>query len=100
MEWEEDADNVYTIRDTRTLRCVGYAAASAVAVGLGMLDSLQARMPIHRGDLTPAQYAQNVNDAIAFRVADMIGEYGRTLLLACCAFKQSGEIVSVENIIA
>ena len=67
MEWEEDADNVYTIRDTRTLRCVGYAAASAVAVGLGMLVSLQARMPIHRGDLTPAQYAQNVNDAIAFR---------------------------------
>ncbi|WP_186565079.1 MerR family transcriptional regulator [Lawsonibacter celer] len=67
MEWEQDADNVYTIRDTRALRCVGYAAASAVAVGLGMLVSLQARMPIHRGNLTPAQYAQNVNDAIAFR---------------------------------
>ena len=30
----------------------------------------------------------------------MIGKYGRPLLLACCAFKQSGEIVSVENIIA
>ena len=58
--WEEDTS--YTIRDTRVRRCWGFVAARAALIGLSAFLALQSMLPIHRGPLTPEQYAANVND--------------------------------------
>lgn len=58
--WEEDTS--YTIRDTRARRCWGFVAARAALIGLSVFLALQSMLPIHRGPLTPEQYAANVND--------------------------------------
>lgn len=58
--WEEDTS--YTIRDTRVRRCWGFVAARAALIGLSVFLALQSMLPIHRGPLTPEQYAANVND--------------------------------------
>ncbi len=58
--WEEDTS--YTIRDTRVWRCWGFVAARAALIGLSVFLALQSMLPIHRGPLTPEQYAANVND--------------------------------------
>ena len=58
--WEEDTS--YTIRDTRVRRCWGFVAARAALIGLSVFLAFQSMLPIHRGPLTPEQYAANVND--------------------------------------
>ena len=58
--WEEDTS--YTIRDTRVRRCWGFVAARAALIGLSVFLALQSMLPIHRGLLTPEEYAANVND--------------------------------------
>ena len=59
-EWEEDTS--YTIRDTGVRRCWGFVAARAALIGLSVFLAFQSMLPIHRGPLTPEQYAANVND--------------------------------------
>ncbi len=58
--WEEGTS--YTIRDTRVRRCWGFVAARAALIGLSVFLALQSLLPIHRGPLTPEEYAANVND--------------------------------------
>lgn len=60
-DWEEDTS--YTMKDESGLRIGGFAAARAALFGLSLLLALQATlMPLHRGPLTPEEYAANVND--------------------------------------
>ena len=59
-EWEEDTS--YTIRDTRVRRCWGFVAARAALLGLSVFFVFQSILPLHRGALTPEEYAANVND--------------------------------------
>lgn len=68
MDWEwEDGEEAYTIRDTKLWRIAALAGGYAAVFGLTMLLTLQAYMPIHRGPLTPAQYADNINDMVKFQ---------------------------------
>ncbi len=69
MEWEADAS--YQIRDASALRCLGYVAARGAMAAAAVLIVAQAFLPIHRGPLTPEQYAANVNDMIGFLGVDM-----------------------------
>ena len=51
------------MKDESGLRIGGFAAARAALFGLSLLLALQATlMPLHRGPLTPEEYAANVND--------------------------------------
>lgn len=61
LPWDEEIS--YTIKDTKAFRGVLCAVAYALSFALIFLISLQAELPVHRGNITPAQYAQNVNDA-------------------------------------
>lgn len=69
LPWDFEERLSYTIRDTRVWRAAGYVAARGALVGAAVLLALQALMPIHRGPITPAEYAANVNDAI--RIYDL-----------------------------
>ena len=60
MEWEEGL--TYTIRDTRKRRGAACAAGCAALFLLEVFLSMQSLMPVHRGSLTPEEYADNVND--------------------------------------
>ena len=74
MDWEwENGEEAYTIRDTRVWRCAAFVAADAAVMGLAALLALQAYMPIHPGPLTPAQYAENINDIVNFQHLSLNG---------------------------
>lgn len=60
LPWEEDCS--YTIRDVKGLRTAGFLGAVAAVLLLGAVVSLQAEMPRNRGELTAAEFAENVND--------------------------------------
>ena len=59
-EWEEGT--AYTIRDTRARRGLAFVGAHVVIFLLTLLLELQSLLPLHRAPLTPAEYAENVND--------------------------------------
>ena len=63
MLWDEGLD--YRIRDTRGWRIAACIGANLLFVVLVVLIVFEAQLPPHRGNITPAQYAQNVNDARA-----------------------------------
>lgn len=68
LSWE--AETVYRIQDDRAVRCLGYVAAEAAVFALLLVLTAQAFLPIHRGTLTPEQYADNVNDMSRFLQLD------------------------------
>ena len=68
MEWEEGL--TYTIRDTRKRRGAAFAASYASLFLLQLFLSMQSLMPVHRGALTPEEYADNVNDMC--RILDLM----------------------------
>lgn len=68
MEWEEGL--TYTIRDTRKRRGAAFAASYAALFLLEMFLSMQSLLPVHRGALTPEEYADNVNDMC--RILDLM----------------------------
>ena len=61
---------VLTRQDDRAVRCLGYVAAEAAVFALLLVLTAQAFLPIHRGTLTPEQYADNVNDMSRFLQLD------------------------------
>lgn len=77
LPWEESCG--YAIKDESGLRCLGFVGAAAGLFGLTVLVALQAQMPRYQGELTAAQYAANVNDAISYhqlRLPDMNDQGG------------------------
>lgn len=58
--WDEGLQ--YRIRDTKGWRIALCIGANVLLIALGVLILLEAQLPPHRGNLTPSQYAQNVND--------------------------------------
>lgn len=62
MSWDEGID--YQLLDTKRTRLIGYALAWAAGLALAILIAFQAQMPLHRGDITPEQYAANVNEVL------------------------------------
>ena len=63
MLWDEGLD--YRIRDTKGWRIAAFIGVSLVFVALTVLVMFEAQLPPNRGNITPAQYAENVNDARA-----------------------------------
>ncbi len=61
MIWDEGLD--YRMQDTKGWRIAAFIGASLVFVALTVLIIFEEQLPPHRGNITPAQYAQNVNDA-------------------------------------
>ena len=71
LPWDFEERLSYTIRDTRSWRAAAYVAARGALVGVVVLLALQALMPIHRGAITPAEYAANINDIIRYQELDL-----------------------------
>lgn len=63
MPWDEGLD--YRVRDEKVIRWVIYALAIVAGVLLLYNVLLQAQLPRHRGGLTAAQYAANVNEILS-----------------------------------
>ena len=63
MEW--DLGLHYQLNDAKSFRVVMMVVANAAVLGLAVLMSVQAQMPLYRGDLTPKKYAANVNDVLS-----------------------------------
>lgn len=71
LPWDFEERLSYTIRDTRPWRTAAYVAARGALVGVVVLLALQSLMPIHRGAITPAEYADNINDIIRIQKLDL-----------------------------
>lgn len=71
LPWDAEQRLSYTIRDTRTRRAVGYVAADGALLAAAVVLALQSLMPIHRGAITPAEYADNINDIIRYQELDL-----------------------------
>jgi uncharacterized RDD family membrane protein YckC len=63
MPWDEGLE--YRIRDERIYRWFVFALAFAAGLMLAYNVALLAQLPRHRGDLTAAAYAANVNDVLS-----------------------------------
>ena len=59
LPWDKDTD--YTLRRETNWQIVWYIGAMLAVLALLFLAQGQAQLPKHRGDLTPAQFADNVN---------------------------------------
>ncbi len=69
IPWEEISS--YTIADTMYYRrIIGVLGCLGIII-LSYLTQLQAEMPIHRGDITAKQYAQNCNNFINYHRYDI-----------------------------
>jgi hypothetical protein len=64
QSWEEDC--TYIIKDTKTYRSIVFVAMLLLLIGVTYIVGLQAMMPIHRGEITAAEYAENCNDFIHY----------------------------------
>jgi hypothetical protein len=64
LQWDEEC--AYTISDTKIYRAAAYTGAAVLLLGLTGFIVLQADMPRHRGDLTAAEFTQNMNDLMDF----------------------------------
>ena len=73
MSWEEDF--TYKVKDTKTIRALIFVGLTIPLIAISILISLQSQMPIHRGNITAAQYYGNCNDAMSYANLD----YGKYL---------------------
>lgn len=64
LPWEEDGS--YSIKDTKSYRAVLYVAAFIIMVFIAYVINLQVLMPMNRGDITSAEYAENCNEFIRY----------------------------------
>lgn len=64
LSWEESCS--YTIKDTKAYRPVLYVVTFILLAVITYFNSLQAMMPINRGNITAAEYAENCNDFIRY----------------------------------
>lgn len=64
MTWE--ANLTYEIKDTKIYRCAAFIMFNIFLLIMEVLLLLQAQMPIHRGNITDAQYYENCNDMILY----------------------------------
>jgi hypothetical protein len=64
LPWEEDCS--YLIKDVLIVRRIAYVVLLIATGALTYLISLQATMPINRGDITAIEYAENCNDFISY----------------------------------
>jgi hypothetical protein len=62
LEWDEGY--TYTLKDDRKIRVIGFIAAFTLAIAFNTFVILEARMPLHRGELTPIEYYENCNDVM------------------------------------
>lgn len=68
MSW--DYGFSYELKDTKVVRIFGYVGAMTLVVGLVVIVSTQARLPINRGNITPEEYYENCNDFAAIHNID------------------------------
>ncbi len=66
LDWEYDS--VLVLRDEKPWRAAAYVAARAAALGLTLLTVAAMQMPLHRGDISVAEFCENYN-----RLADYYG---------------------------
>jgi hypothetical protein len=64
LPWEEGCS--YTIKDTKAYRPVFYVVIVILLAVFSYYVNLQAMLPINRGDITTAEYAENCNDFIRY----------------------------------
>jgi hypothetical protein len=64
LPWDEGLS--YKIKDTKAVRAIGYVGITIASMILTFAITLQAQMPIHRGDITAEQYYENCNDIINY----------------------------------
>lgn len=74
LPWEKDT--LYTIKDRRAYRIILYIALLILMGGINVLVTLQADMPLNKGNITPAEYYENCNDIMSQSKDD---DYGRHL---------------------
>lgn len=73
LPWEKNLS--YNIKDKKIIRIIVCIAIFILIGGISVLVSMQAEMPLHRGDITPEQYYENCNDIMSQSNRD----YGRHL---------------------
>ena len=73
LPWEKDT--LYTIKDRKFDRIIICIALFILMVGINAFISLQADMPLNKGNITPKEYYENCNDIMAQSKDD----YGRYL---------------------
>lgn len=64
MNWDYDCDTDYYIKDLKAVRIVVYIVANIFLIAIAFIVTLQSQMPLHRGNITPIQYAENINDIL------------------------------------
>lgn len=64
LDWEDTLP--YTIRDTKGIRILICIAAMIILFTADLFLIFQARMPIHRGELTGKEFTENYNDLIDY----------------------------------
>lgn len=64
MDWDDECNTDYQIKDTKGIRIVLYIMAEVLLSIITFAIVLQALMPLHRGDISPSQYAENINDIL------------------------------------
>lgn len=73
LPWESDSGLV--LKDEKRRRYAAYALARLAMLGVALLGLALAEMPMHRGDITPAEFSANFN-----RLADYYGmDFGAEL---------------------
>lgn len=65
MNWDYDCDTDYYIKDLKAVRIVVYIAADIFLIAIAYSITLQSQMPLHRGNIMPIEYAENINDILA-----------------------------------
>ena len=73
LPWE--SDSMLALKDEKRRRYVVYAMVRLAVLGISLLGLSFAEMPMHRGDITPAEFSANFN-----RLADYYGmDFGAEL---------------------
>lgn len=63
LQWENGT--IYTIRDRKFYRIIVCVVLFILMGGINVLVTLQAEMPLNKGNITPVEYYENCNDMMA-----------------------------------
>ena len=64
MSWDYDCNTNYYLKDLKSLRIVAYIITIIFLIAINNVVTLQSQMPLHRGNISPIEYAENINDIL------------------------------------
>lgn len=66
LPWDEDCDCEYTFKDSKAVRILLYVAVDAVFIVAYIYMALYSFMPIHRGNISLAEFSANYNNYLDY----------------------------------